>query len=142
MNALDFTACIQKLYEKQMEPVSRSFELTAMELNILLFLANNPEYDTAGSIVERRHLTKSHVSVSVRALEERGLIRKEHRNGDRRTAHLVLMPSASAVIAAGRDAQAVYMAALTSGLTDEEIQIMKRCMDRMGGNALRGLREV
>ena len=33
--------------------------------SILLFLANNPEYDTASEIVRVRQLTKSHVSASI-----------------------------------------------------------------------------
>ena len=39
-----------------------------MEFNILLFLANNPEFDTAARITKKRAFTKSHVSMSVRSL--------------------------------------------------------------------------
>ena len=42
-------------------------------------LANNPQYDTATQIVRYRHLAKSHVSVSIRSLQERGLILGEHK---------------------------------------------------------------
>ncbi len=141
MKVLDLVACSMKLYEKYTEPICRSFGLTAAELNILLFLANNPEYDSAGSIVEKRHLAKSHVSVSVRGLEERGLVRREYRMGDRRTAHLVLLPSSDEIVASGQRAQEAFMDTLTEGLTDEEIGRMKKYLDKMGDNAVRGLRE-
>ena len=59
-----------------------------MEFNILLFLANNPEFDTAAQIIKKRAFTKSHVSMSVRSLEERGLLTGEYYGTDRRTIHL------------------------------------------------------
>ncbi len=80
MSIIDFIASFSELYEKRMAPVSTSFDLTAIELSIILFLANNPEYDTAKDIVNKRHLTKSHVSVSLRDLEERGYIKKALKN--------------------------------------------------------------
>ncbi len=142
MKALDFAACIMKLYEKQMEPISREYDLTAMELNILLFLANNPEYDTAKDIVERRYLTKSHVSISIRSLEERNLLRKENRNGNHRTTHLVLLPEADKIIRRGQNAQASYMETLMAGLSEAEVQSLRLSLDRIGENALRGIREA
>ncbi len=142
MKALDLAACSTELYEKRMAPIGRAFRLTAMELNILLFLANNPEYDTAGSIAKRRYLAKSHVSVSVRSLEDKGLLRKEYRFGDRRTAHLVLLPGAREIIEQGRRAQADFLAALTKGLTGEEMRAMEGFLDRIRENAVRELREA
>ncbi len=142
MKALDFVACGTELYARQMEPVSRQYGLTAMELSILLFLANNPEYDTARDIVEKRYLAKSHVSVSIRSLEEKGLLRREYRNGDRRTAHLVPLRAAGEIIADGQRVQAAYIAALLAGLSDSDIEIMRRCLDQVGQNALQAMREI
>ena len=62
----------KRLYQEKLEPVCSEYSLTRMELNILLFLANNPVHDTATDIVEVRHLTKSHVSASVKTLQARG----------------------------------------------------------------------
>ena len=59
----------KKLYGRMLEPVCRLYVLTRMELDILLFLANNPGYDTAADMVERRQLAKSQVSSSVAQLE-------------------------------------------------------------------------
>lgn len=42
--------------------------LNRMELDVLLFLANNPEQDTAAAMVRLRGLSKSHVSAAVEEL--------------------------------------------------------------------------
>lgn len=43
----------KKIYDQSLEPVCKKYQLTRMELDILLFLANNPGYDTAKDIIER-----------------------------------------------------------------------------------------
>lgn len=44
---LDTITTIKKLYTVSLEPVCKQYNLTRMELDILLFLANNPQYDSA-----------------------------------------------------------------------------------------------
>ncbi len=127
MSIIDFIASFSELYEKRMAPISTSFNLTAMELAIILFLSNNPEYDTARDIVEKRHLTKSHVSISLRDLEERGFIRKEHRDGDNRTTHLVLLSSSNDIIRKGQRAQALFLSDVTAGFSSNANQRKYYC---------------
>mgnify|MGYP001769901188 CR=1 FL=1 len=141
MKPIEFVASEMELYELRMKPVSERYGLTAMELSILLFLANNPGLDTATEIVEKRHLTKSHVSTSVRSLEEKGYLKKEHRNGDHRTTHLVLLPSAMEIVEAGQKAQADFAQTLLKGFSDEEIRQLERMLCRMNDNVLEALRE-
>ncbi len=139
MSFIDFTASFNELYEVTMAPVSKAFGLTSMELSILLFLANNPEYDTATEIIKKRHLTKSHVSISLRALVEKGLIRKEHRNGDNRTVHLTLLPAADKIIIEGQNAQKEFLAVLTESFSPEELERLRSFIDRMNRNVLTAL---
>jgi len=125
-----------------MAPISTSFGLTSMELSILLFLANNPDYDTARDIVEKRHLTKSHVSISLRDLEERGYIRKEHRNGDNRTVHLVLLSPSDDIVREGQRAQAEFLSDVTYGFSAAETRNFQLFVDRMNENVLSSLYEL
>ena len=63
--AWDFFAHIRMmelLYHKMQAPVLEQYQLTQIELDVLLFLAHHPHLDTAKDIVEVRRLTKSHVS--------------------------------------------------------------------------------
>ncbi len=139
MTALDFIASEHELYHRYMVKVCVRFSLTSMELAILLFLANNPQYDTAKDVVEKRHLTKSHVSISIRSLEEKGLLRKEFRNGNHRTSHLVLLPDSEAMVAAGREAQNEVFSIMTKGFSKSELELIKSHLQRVYENVMEEL---
>ena len=66
-------------YETLTRSVCDQYELTQMEYDILMFLYNNPQYKTAADIVRVRKSTKSHVSTSLKLLENmfRGLTEEE-----------------------------------------------------------------
>lgn len=76
MEFWDHLFLFKRLYDQTMDPIAQQWDLTRMELDILLFLANAPAYDTAADIVERRRLTKSHVSVSIHSLIRRGWLER------------------------------------------------------------------
>ena len=68
-----FAHCVdvEEVYASMVLPVCKKYGLTYMEFTVLLFLANNPQYDTATQIIKYRHIAKSHVSISIRSLQER-----------------------------------------------------------------------
>jgi DNA-binding MarR family transcriptional regulator len=120
MKINDLAASMRELYQRTVLPVCKEYDLTYMEFSVLLFLANNPEYDTAAEIVSRRQLTKSHVSISVQSLRERGYLSCSRGEGDRRAVHLRLLPAADAAVREGQAAQEAFAAALLRGFTDAE----------------------
>lgn len=132
---------MRKLYQQSVEPVCTRFSLTHMELDVLLFLANNPDFDTARDIVERRKLTKSHVSSSLSGLEERGYLERSFQPGDRRTAHIRLLPEAAAAAEAGRQAQHRFFAAIFRDISSEEAGAMERTFRKITDNVRKLLRE-
>jgi len=123
-NYFDTMARAQKGYARLMDPLCKKWELTRNELDVLLFLANNPEYDRAVDIVNNRGLSKSHVSLSVSNLEGRGLLRREEDAIDRRTVHLHLEPSAKEITEAGQMTQRRFFSYLHQGVTQEQIDLM------------------
>ena len=92
----DMLSKSQKGYSKILDPVCKKWDLTRSEMDVLLFLYNNPEYDRAADIVTRRGMTKSLVSMSVATLEARGLLQRQCSPTDRRAMHLRL-PEAGAI---------------------------------------------
>jgi MarR family transcriptional regulator for hemolysin len=112
-----------------------------MELDILLFLANNPLYDTASEIVEIRYLSKSQVSSSVKNLEAKGYLRREYAGGNRKTAHLKIHDDALAIIADGRAAQEKFVEVMFRGISGEEAELMQRCNERIRRNVDQYLKE-
>ena len=67
---IDHYASGEYLYDRLCAPVCQEHGLTHMEFVVLMFLANYPGYDTAAQIVRYSRLTKSLVSLAVRALLE------------------------------------------------------------------------
>lgn len=128
-----FESC-SDIYCELMAPVCRSYALTQMELTILLFLANNPQDDTAALIVRKRRLMKSHVSVSVRALRERGYLACEHEGEDRRTVHLRPLEAALPVIADGRAVQELFVGTLLKGFSEDERARLAGYLVRVAAN--------
>lgn len=141
LNPWEHQNAVKALYAKCVEAVCARHEVTRMELDILLFLANNPCFDTAKEMVEVRYLSKSQVSDSIRLLEERGCLRKEYEGNNRKTIHLKLCPPAEALIRDGREAQERFLSALLKGFSREEIGEMKGYNDRMWSNIVAALEE-
>lgn len=116
----------QNLYERTVMPVCRKFGLTYMEFTVLMFLVNNPRCDTAAQIVKIRRLAKSHVSISVKGLQTRGLVKGVYFPGNQKTLHLQITEAAKPVIEAGLAAQREFGTILARGFTPEELdQLMK-----------------
>ena len=122
------------LYSACMEPVCKKHRISRTELDILLFLANNPQYDTAAEIIEVRRLAKSHVSTSLKALELSGFLKKHHEPGNKKTVHLTLADSADSLNADGRQAQEQFFHVICQGLTREEIERMEKCFQKIQEN--------
>ena len=116
----------QKAYSRQLEPVCKKWDITRSELDVLLFLYNNPGYDRAADIVTRRGMAKSHVSMSVANLCGRGLLERQFSSEDRRTAHLRLTGRGEVVAADGRQAQQVFFAEIYQGISPEELALWEK----------------
>ncbi len=125
---------LRKLYGNLCAPLLARYGLTQLELDIILFLANNPEYDTARDIVEKRHLAKSHVSVGIDTLAGQGLLERFTREGNRKTIHLRLTGEAAPIVEDGRAAQKQYGKLLFAGFTAEDFRLLTALMDRVAGN--------
>ena len=64
----------KNLYEQMVMPVCKAHGLTYMEFTVLMFLVNNPQYDTAAQISRIRQLSKSHISISLKGLQAKGMV--------------------------------------------------------------------
>lgn len=133
INYFDLAGRAKKRYCRFLEPVSKKWALTQNELNVLLFLHNNPQYDRAADIVACRGISKSHVSLSVNNLERRGLLRRFVAD-DRRTAHLALTEQGRAIAQEGREAQQSYFMELYRGITPEEFDQWRRITQKVCEN--------
>jgi len=137
----DIMARAQRGYARLMDPVCKKWDLARNELDVLLFLANNPDYDRAVDIVNNRGLAKSHVSMSVARLEERGLLERIPDSLDRRTIHLKLTDRAREITDRGCRVQKQFLDYLHQGVTAEQLELMRMFARRVHEN-IRNIEEV
>lgn len=132
--SIDHYASGEYLYDQMISPVCQRYELTHIAFTVLMFLANNPQYDTAAQITKYRRLTKSHVSLAVRSLLEQKLLIGEDGKEDRRTIHLKLTEKAAPIVADGRAVQNQFFERLFQDFTPEEREQMAQFMNRIDQN--------
>ena len=124
-SVFDILSQSQKAYSRQLEPVCKKWNVSRSEMDVLLFLYNNPGYDRAADIVTHRGMTKSHVSMSVANLCDLELLVRNFSEVDRRTAHLELTDRGREIAAEGKQAQQEFFARLYQGVPEEELELMK-----------------
>ena len=131
---LDTIHTAKKRYAQMQEALCNAHGLTKTELDVLLFLGNNPGLDRAADIVRIRQLTKSHVSLSVSNLEQRGFLRREYDPEDRRAAHLKLTEAALPILQEGKRIQQEFFGRIFAGLSEEEIVFWRAILDKVCRN--------
>lgn len=82
---------ITTYYELLSGEVCDRYGLTQMEYDILMFLHNNPQYNTAAEIVKIRKSTKSHVSTSLKNLESKGLVERIQSKDNKKHIEIALL---------------------------------------------------
>ena len=102
-----------------------------------MFLYNNPKYNTAADIVRIRKSTKSHVSTSLKVLEDRGLIERSVDSTNKKRVTIHLLQLASEVIEDGKWAQKEFAQDMFEGLTEEEIRVFMNIFQKVYNNAER-----
>lgn len=122
-------------YEALTQSVCSQYKLTQMEYDILMFLYNNPQYNTAADIVKVRKSTKSHVSTSLKFLEDKGLVKKKQGEDNKKHIEIMLLDSAQEIVQAGLNVQKEFVKNMFRGLTEEEIVMCKSVFSRICNNA-------
>lgn len=126
------------LYDKVSLPVRDKFGLTFMEFIVIMFLANNREYKKASDIVEVLGIAKSHVSMTILSLEERGLLERTMDPCDKRSSILDLK-NTEAIVEEGRKAQNRFMEILLDGLDEKEVMDTKKSFEKIEENIMRNV---
>lgn len=121
----------------KMAGVCEKYDLRQMEYDILMFLYNNPKYNTAADIVRIRKSTKSHVSTSLKVLEDRGFIERRVDKDNKKHVTIHLLQLANEVIEDGIWAQKEFAQDMFEGLSEEEIKVFMSVFQKVYDNAER-----
>jgi len=117
---LQFSQQARKFYTRQFAALLARTGLSMREVDVLLFLANNPGYDTARDVTEFRGLSKSQVSQAVDLLAAENLLRRQPDQADRRIIHLAITSQGEPLARECRRIQAQCVQQLLAVLTPEE----------------------
>lgn len=130
MNAhLEFALNIQLAYSEHCKPLCREIHMPQTAFDILMFLANNPEYKTARDIVEIRNIKANLVSVNVDKLVKEGYLTRSSVEGDRRKIELHCTEQALPVIQKGRKLQQDFENALLKNTNENDRNGFFRTME-------------
>ena len=132
--SLEFSQKLYQAYQLACHPRCQAYHLPQTALDILLFLANNPEYHTARDVVEVRKLKANLVSVNIARLVEDGYLTRSPIPGDRRKVNLSLTEQAMPVAAQGQALQQSFFAALFQGVSPEDQATFHHVLDAMAQN--------
>lgn len=109
-----------KRYERACTEIRSQYGLSQLEVEILGYLKNNPELDTASDIVKYRMIPKANVSQGVEQLIRRGYLSRRQDGLDRRKIHLLLQREADQVVEAILAVQQHFWARMLKGISQEE----------------------
>lgn len=116
---------VKQLCTKSVKPLMDTFHLSVPEIGILLFLVENPVYDTCGDLAEQLLLAKPNVSTTVEQLVRKNFLARETDQTDRRKIHLKPLPPALELARQGRAAQDQMLHDLLDDFTPDEIDQMR-----------------
>ena len=141
MHFWDKHKTITSYYELLSSRICDQYGLTQMEYDILMFLHNNPQHNTAAEIVKIRKSTKSHVSTSLKKLENKGFIERIQSEDNKKHIEIVLLDKAELIVEAGINVQKQFAQNVLSGLTEEETHMCIKVFNKICNNAEEYLRK-
>ncbi len=100
-------------------------------MDVLLFLHNNPEYNKASDVSERRFLAKSYVSRAVDLLQKEGYLQVDMDPQDRRVLRLTPLEKAKDIIEKGMETQQEFSRLLYKDVSTEELSEMHRIYSKI-----------
>ena len=138
---LSYAQHYKKYYTVQFEGAAAAYGLNQLEIDILLFLHNNPELCTASDICRYRVLAKSNVSAAVERLRSRGVLTVSPAPGNRRQRLLGFTADGQRIAAALAEIQHRTVKPLFEGFTAEEQQRLQEYLSRIDANIQRQLKK-
>ena len=117
-------------------PICKKYGINQSCFDVLMFCANNPEYNTARDICAVRGIKSGIASVAVETLIEKDLLVRRDDPSDRRIRRLYPTEKADSIIADGRKMQNDFAAALRKGITEDEEKTVERVNEKLLENIM------
>lgn len=138
-HVLTYANHFKHLYRQTFQPLSEQYEMSQLEIDILLFLKNNPRNNTAKEISVMRGFAKSNVSKAVESLRIQGYLTTSPDPGNRKVLRLYLAEKMQNRIDALSKCQEQCFALLLDGFTEEERLKLQEFFSRIDENITKSL---
>ncbi len=124
-----------------MEEAAEKLSITQTQIEIIMFLFNNPDYDTAKDISELRKFPKSCVSKAVDDLIKKNFLESLVDISDRRIIHLKLKEPSKQVIKLSQKIRAHFLEIICQGISDKEKEELLKILNTISINVKEALKE-
>ena len=131
----------QKLYLKLSDPVRKAYSISQIEFDVIAFLMNHPQDNTAKNICKILKLTKSNVSVAIENLSKMNFISCKIDDQDKRIIRLQLMPKADSLQHKIKYIQNEFNQVLFNGISQEEIYNLFNTLSKINQNVVNKMEE-
>ena len=130
-NMLHFYSQLRKLYINEFTRRFQNENFSPNELDLMLFLHNNPSINTASQLCTCLNVSKALICRSVDSLSHRELLTTQPDLHDRRVQRLHLTEKADPVIRKLLSAHETLNAEILKDISPEDLRQMERTMDRI-----------
>jgi MarR family transcriptional regulator for hemolysin len=131
-----YVKLIKRMYENALAKAAAAIELTLPEADVLCFLRENPEFDTARDVALYRDVSRPYVSKAVELLVNKGYLIVSGDRDDRRLQHLTISEQGKPAAEALHKAQYAFYDSVTAKLTQEEtsmlLTLIEKCAESLG----------
>ena len=131
---LYFFKKIKDEYDKKIEEAALEIALTKPEADLLLFLSNNPSYNTARDAVVYRGFSKAYVSKALNSLYKKKYISLKQDVVDKRYQHIFINENIINKVKILQNTQEKVFKEHTKNITEEEKKLFIEIINKMFKN--------
>lgn len=125
---------LKKTLDETFEEIRKKYNLTMNEILVLVQLIRAEDKNTAKDIVDEIMITKSHISKSVKSLDEKNIIKRTQDYEDKKIIHLQIVDKNSELIKEISEKNKEINKKIVEGLSNEELQILDKVLIRIKEN--------
>lgn len=138
MNTLDIITnlnILNRQCEMIFEALKEKYQLSFLEIKILDFLNDNPDFNIAQEIANFRLLSKSKISEAITSLEAKKLLNRQKDNKDHRKIHIYLSNTSKKIIQDIIEVKQQFISQLFKDFKAEEIADYQQYISRIINNS-------
>ncbi len=125
---------MMRKYQESCKESLGDYSFTPNETSMMIYMLEHPEIDTAKEIAVNLGISQSLICRSVDSLTRKGFLTTEKDKKDRRVNHLTLdIPDEELKRTLSR-MQGDFLDKMTDGVTEEELAVFQRVVDKMADN--------